>query len=1243
MSLNGIRIIKVFLVIACTLSFLGPGSGCTTSRSQVGAEVASMTPQEISIVSAANASLLDPMRRDFFVKTVTVVDAIRAIKDAYGWDIQELSEEDRERLKDIRVTISLHNASKMECIAALCNQTGLSMFQNADYISLSSAIENEDKVGRNHAFAKNGLCFLLDFDEDIFSDKKGRLVYGVRLAMVSDVKWFGVGNPELSCDIRKFRYLDGYTPNVVTGSYFTASDIFMFGLAKNKGVIKDVSMRVVVGIPDAVKQITVDLDGLKPGCETNHGGVYLRIEKFTKQEDGWFLEYATGYCERKGVIQNAGIITVLGPDGLVVNGESQGGGGGGGSDGVHGDFSEKIGSYIFSQKPSRLIWMFPTSLTEKNFDVHFRDVRVPSIVWEKQQRYLDVTAGMTLDGILKLMIMSDEADKRTAALHSLPTVTVEQHTRYLVDVKREDGERRAFAVHAVGQTAPRLKTERDRQSAVRLMLSLLDDPDPVIVGLSLQGLVDTGSDVRIDDVSRIVTLLKAKEPWLRRLSASLLGAAHVPADRVLEPLLLATGDGTPGVRAAAATSLSVSLPQLTNKQLVAAPDIVATLVRLLRSDNEESRRAAARALGSLGRSATPAFGELLAVANGADKETIKAALYALLQICGLGGVSEWYGFSDLPVSRKGGKGSFGLPITEEMLSDVRNLVIKRLGSSEYQEREDAVKTLRKFQVIPPEAMDQLRTLASKDEHGNVRWEAIEALGELAKEGKDAKTIAVLFTIAHREDSSDAYRALEALADIGVAADKVIPLLIAMLEAKDKDHDPHSVARMLAKYRCEAMPFLINALKSDTAKVRQASARAMTDIVGDYQGNRGRPEAASGGIPLLDALQVENDVSAQWSILQAIPKVLPECKQAVPILLKLLPAVGLEQQKMAVDALAAYEKYASEAVPELLNLLHRSTDEELRSKILEALKSIGMSRTIAESVAEIRVLGNYVGASALEALCPYPDLELRLLERHNGMLSQFGSWNIVTLKSLLAEKGPEYKALQERILMDTNLPISLMVEIGRPDYLGFVKQRIATTKNDPYHVTHLRAAARALGAKPDRVIKISKQDAGSFKPKSAWPDTDSSRVSPNGGGHGDGFTPVIITGSLVMKDGSPAVNPAIYNTNDRMLMGGSTRDRAEVKYDSKTGRFVFQTEIFAAYSMGEGAREPGPYQTGSAIVLIEADGAEPLTVRFFDEMPDVEITLETGPGHTAGKKGIQKAKEDSSQDKTRGSMPEPQMP
>ncbi|TWU35330.1 hypothetical protein Q31b_54260 [Novipirellula aureliae] len=65
---------------------------------------------------------------------------------------------------------------------------------------------------------------------------------------------------------------------------------------------------------------------------------------------------------------------------------------------------------------------------------------------------------------------------------------------------------------------------------------------------------------------------------------------------------------------------------------------------------------------------------------------------------------------------------------------------------------------------------------------------------------------------------------------------------------------------------------------------------------------------------------------------------------------------------------------------------------------------------------------------------------------------------------------------------------------------------------------------------------------------------------------------------------------------------------DLLYRNQDGRFVFYTTVFAAYSFGGKPAEPARYQTGSAPIRIEAEGSQPLTVQFFDEMPDVLITL-----------------------------------
>lgn len=209
-------------------------------------------------------------------------------------------------------------------------------------------------------------------------------------------------------------------------------------------------------------------------------------------------------------------------------------------------------------------------------------------------------------------------------------------------------------------------------------------------------------------------------------------------------------------------------------------------------------------------------------------------------------------------------------------------------------------------------------------------------------------------------------------------------------------------------------------------------------------------------------------------------------------------------------------------------------------------------------------------------------------------------------ALLVDRPKETHAeLLAEILRSEHPPVVLMAHTADPAYLPALRRQMAGANK--HTRTFLAACARALGARPERTVRISSKHKGDFRPASAWPNTDSSR-SGSSLSHGDGITLVLLTGSLKMPDGTPVKSPRLFRINGSMLLGQTRNDEVAIKFIPATGRFQFLTTVFAARTPEPG-EEPGPYQTGSALVRVEAEGAEPLEVRFFDEMPDVEITLE----------------------------------
>ncbi|MHC4504819.1 MAG: HEAT repeat domain-containing protein, partial [Planctomycetota bacterium] len=426
------------------------------------------------------------------------------------------------------------------------------------------------------------------------------------------------------------------------------------------------------------------------------------------------------------------------------------------------------------------------------------------------------------------------------------------------------------------------------------------------------------------------------------------------------------------------------------------------------------------------------------------------------------------------------------------------------------------------------------------------------------------------------------------------------------------------ARVLARKGAAAVPALVEALKSDKLGARRAAADGLTHM---------GPECAPAGPALVVALG-DPDLRVRWDAAIAVRKARPEARDAVPALIRMFEQETDCPQESAARTLASYGAEARSAIPALVKALKalEKTFKECKRKypdpavgsfpwigtdwgnwvpVVGALAGIGPDEETARMLFDLEQPDDWVLEMAVfKALAGHPDLALAYMRAHPGVMAAAYD-EADFLAGLVRRREGEYAELIRAVVDHENFPVEAMVRLGDRAFIPRIRELMK--KADAHWLTYLEASLRALGEPADRIVRISESRKGDFRPASAWPGVDERRTDQESGGSCSGRTEAIITGRILMPDGAPATEPKFHDLNDRALLGMRVKEPAEITYDPKTGRFVYITTLFAHICPGK-HREPGPYQTGSALVLIEADGARPLRAQFFDEMPEVEITL-----------------------------------
>ena len=482
----------------------------------------------------------------------------------------------------------------------------------------------------------------------------------------------------------------------------------------------------------------------------------------------------------------------------------------------------------------------------------------------------------------------------------------------------------------------------------------------------------------------------------------------------------------------------------------------------------------------------------------------------------------------------------------------------------------------------------------EDKGSYIRMEALEVLKALGRGAKDQLPAIIKMACRFPENRCGA---IEAMVTIGLASDKVkevVPRLVEFLGDADVDVAQLAAWR-LSQIGPPAVGPLTEALTDKNPRRRRSAAFGLALM----------PKHARGAVPQLAQLLADKDADVAWNSVQALGVLGTEDREIASRLAAMLVHSDAEVRSEAAHSLASFGQKARSTKAALMRAVKEDKDENVRTNALMALQRIGLDATDAMTLSQLPMSDSSRLASEMfSVLAAYPESALAFLRTHPRSPLEADAELLVRL---LEDKDPKSAALRDALFESNHVPAEVMAWVGDSRFIPAIMRRGAGVNS--YERLFLAACARACGDKPERVVRLSETEHGDFRPASAQGYGDSRRMPADfHGGHGDGYARVLITGRIILKDGHPPINVKPFNTNDRMLLGKRLREGAAIKFDPKTGRFVFFTVVFAAYAGGEGAKEPGPYQTGPATVLIEADGAKPLEVTFFDEMPDVLITL-----------------------------------
>jgi HEAT repeat protein len=428
---------------------------------------------------------------------------------------------------------------------------------------------------------------------------------------------------------------------------------------------------------------------------------------------------------------------------------------------------------------------------------------------------------------------------------------------------------RAQAAESLGELGPRAAPVVDE------LIAALQDTDARVQAESMIALGRIGPASRAA-VPALLTILKGDNVRLVERAIDTLGVIGPDSAEAVPRLVEILKGDDPSRAGAAAIALARILPA----DAEPLNDVVTVLIQSLKSRQSSVRGDAARALGMIGPQALPALAELIRGST-ADPEAAASAEIAL----------EWMGPTAEPA----------VPVLIDALQSPKERV--------------AIHAAGALGAVGPAASNAVpalrKALASKI--ATIRAHTASALGDIGPAGSDAVNDLIL---ALKDPDEHVRReAAQALGKMGPAARAAVPALVAALGDVIGTVTIHA-AQALARIGPDSVEALIPIVKNE----RQLRHLAVL-ILG---------ELGSAATPATDVLVEslgDGDKGFVREVILTLARIGRDAKAAVPELLKILKNENSRQRAAAAYALANIG--ATEAVPELMTVLDKSDEQQLR--------------------------------------------------------------------------------------------------------------------------------------------------------------------------------------------------------------------------------------------------------------------------------------------------------------------------